>query len=576
MALYDAVVIGSGFGGAVAAERIAKSGKSVLILEMGSEWDLTNMDNVGNRNADGSLKTNAEGRKSLEQAVDAKYLYNLYQDVWNDKLMTANGMGLGGGSIIFSSIFEKPPARIFDNAYGPPWPAGWDYNRLCALIDRVIGIEDGNGGWSTPYKILTSIPTYRSRRSLLVKYALERMYGSGPDTFPLARLTVRHGEYRCLHPSNPTCVSCGGCRGRCRACGYCTFGCIYGAKQSLMMNYIPRARHFGAQVWTEKMVTRIQQLPNGYYRIYYKNASVGHFVLGVKASGSEYSVDAKVAVLAGGALNTPALLLKSKNAGFLQNLSSQVGLNLSGNGDYASGLFLPDSFTINADGLTVTQNNFTAFKGEIMMGYARSLMQSEGFVVEDMWGPPIGVAAKFPVRLHDPNWAESGGWDSYNQKVTYWKNPSLYGPRQKEAIRKYHKRALGLAFFGEDGCNGRVYLDANGETAVNKPDLSKFDRYQGLLEQMRGVLPSGTRKAETILERKNKDYFVSVHNLASCRMADTIHDGVCDGNGEVFNYPNLYISDGSVVPRATVINPALTITAVCEGIADHIVSHFPQ
>jgi cholesterol oxidase len=577
MALYDAVVIGTGFGGAVAAEAIAKAGKSVLVLEMGNEWALSNIQNISNRDEDGYPVPWADGLRRLEHAHDPKYIYSLFQDVWNNKLLAAGGIGVGGGSLIYSNIFETPPARIFDPAYGPQWPTGWDYTRLNSLIDRVLGVYDSQTEtWTTPYKIYTHVPNYRPLRNLLTQYALESAYG--PGVFPLARVTVRGGTYRCLDPSSPTtCISCLECRGRCRSCGFCTFGCIYGAKQSLNMNYIPRARSFGATILSEKMATKIRPYTGGggNYRIYYKNSSTGQFVVGVRATGStEYTVDAKVVVLAGGAMNTPALLLKSKNAGFLANLSAEVGYNLSGNGDYATGLHLPETFSLTINGKTINNTNFKAYKGIIMMGYTQPFTESEGICVEDLWGPPIGVAAKFPIRVHDPSWAESSSY-FVNGKVTKWKNPSMYGARQKTDMATIAKRALGFAFFGEDGCDGRVYLDSNDEIAVSKPTLSKYNTYQSVITAMKNQLPSGTRYVETVIERQNMDYYVSCHSLSTCRMADSINDGVCDGNGQVFNYPNMYICDGSVIPRATIVNPALTITAVCEGIADSIVANFP-
>jgi cholesterol oxidase len=533
----DVVVIGSGFGGAVAAERLAKAGKTVLIIERGPRWKTTS-NRVTLRNADGSLKPDSKGLYVFGQHYDPKYIYSAFKDYLAANMLVAETFGFGGGSLWYSNIAERAPSRIFTGT--PAWPTGWDYTKLSGLYNRVAT------------KITVRTPSEKPPRYQILRYAIEQIAGAG--SFPLANIGVK-----------TACVNC----------GWCTFGCFKGAKDSMMLNYLPAAISAGAQVLLKKEVVRIENRADGLYDVVYKDASFGYFVEGVKATGTtETKVTAKVVILAAGAIYTPVLLLKSKNAGFLPNLSSQVGYNLSGTGDYASGLVLPAGFSITFDGKTYS--SVDGFKGRIIAGITRNLAASDGITIEDMWGPPIGVAAKFCVRLHDPSWADtSSDWSSTTNKVTKWKNPSLYGPRQKELVTIYPKRAVGIAFMGEDGNNGRVYLDASGNVAISRPTLTKYSTYQWWLDQLRSKLPAGTRFVETEHERRSGDFFASVHLLATCRMADSITSGVCNGNGQVFNYPNLYICDGSVVPRSTIVNPSQTILAVAEGICDYIVANFP-
>lgn len=570
MTLYDAVVVGSGFGGAVAAEGIARLGKSVLILERGDEWALSNMDKSPHRSTSGFPVPLLDGQKRFEHAHDPRYIYSLFEDVLDERTLLAVAAGVGGGSLIYSNISERAPARILDPAYGPAWPTGWSYTRLTSLYDRVEGKQDASGNWTIPYKLYSHIPKHQPSRYLALKYALEQILGVG--SYPLARVAVRGKGSACVGSSGDYC------QGRCRYCGFCTFGCAFGAKQSLMMNYLPRARHFGALLWKNKLVTAIRPLPGGVYRVYFKQCVTGSFVVGVSpSSASETYVDARAVVLAAGALNTPKILLQSKKRGFLPALSSHVGSHLTGNGDYVTGLYLPPTFSFTtSDGLTVSHTNYSAFKGRVMAGITRGLAQTDGILIEDLWGPPVGIAAKFPIRLHDPAWADrSSDWDSVSGKVTRWKNPSLYGPRQKALIRDYPRRAVGLAFLGEDGGNGRVFLDANDNLKVVPPTLTQYGTYQWWTRAVRSKLPVGTRFVETEHERRNGDYFSSVHLLGTCRMANDVGGGACDANGQLFGYPNLYVCDGSVIPRATIVNPTWTILAVAEGIGDWIVTHFP-
>ncbi|MBI4514986.1 MAG: GMC family oxidoreductase [Deltaproteobacteria bacterium] len=562
MPTYDAVIVGSGFGGAVAAERIAKAGKSVVVLERGPRWAYSNVHKTSSRNADGSIKPGADGLYRFEHAHDPRYIYSSFKDYLAPNLLVANTFGVGGGSLWYSNISERAPSRIFSGS--PAWPAAWNYTRLSDLYTRVEGVYDaGTDTWTTPYKVYNHVPTHKPPRYNILRYAIEQVAGAG--AFPHARVAVRGKGSACANY----------CQGRCRYCGFCTFGCINGAKQSMMMNYLYRAEYHGAQVWSQKYVVRVENRADGMYDVVYKDASFGHFLDGVKATGAtEYRVTAKVVVLAGGAIATPELLLKSVSAGYLVNVSGQVGRNMSGTGDYASGLYLPSGFSIGYDGCTYTSTE--AFKGRVIVGITRNLAASDGVVIEDLWGPPVGLAAKFAARLHDPSWADSSSyWNSTTNKVTKWKNPSLYGLRQKQLVEAYPKRAIGIAFMGEDGNDGRISLDGSGNVAITRPTLTKYDTYQWWLNEIRKKLPANTRFVETEHERRNGDFFASVHLLGTCRMSDSATTGVCNANGQVFNYPNLYVCDGSVVPRSTIVNPSWTILAVSEGISDYIVTNFP-
>jgi hypothetical protein len=262
-------------------------------------------------------------------------------------------------------------------------------------------------------------------------------------------------------------------------------------------------------------------------------------------------------------------------------LSPHVGYHLSGNGDAVSGLLLPPIGAWNINGLT----RVDGYKGRVISGITRELAQTDGWVIEDLWAPPASVRGKVLIRVHDPEWAEEGHFEETGEPnplyvVTRWRNPNLYGVRQKRLIDEYHQRALAVAFIGEDGCDGRVWLDGD-RVQISPPTPIHARDYEQATRAIATHLPEGTRLL-TIEVNAANNLFTSVHPLGTCRMArwpgrdPSDNGGVVDGNGRVFSttgaVENLFIADGSVVPCATIVNPSWTIAAVAEHIASYIAS----
>lgn len=576
MADYDAVIVGSGFGGAVTAQRLAFAHKSVLILERGDWWHRSNyqgLERLGNlmayRNPDGSTKF-FDDKKFFEQAFDPRYVYSLYEDLISERAFVGDVAAVGGASVVYSNVSERAPRRIFDGRHWPTYTDAngqerqWDYGYLSSLYDIV---EGANGH---PYQIYTHIPTIEVPRHQVLKHALERVYG--PGVFSLARVAVRNsvGDVYNGQVIGEDVI------GACRNCGFCTFGCVFGAQQNLTMNYLPRAIMAGAHIWPNKNVTRVVYNPTTReWTVYYVESETGVFIDGIKPVGPEFSVTAKVVVLSAGTIGTPRILLRSH----LPGLSPHIGYHLSGNGDAASGVLLPPLGTWNINGLM----SVDGYKGRVISGLTREMAQTEGWVIEDLWAPPVSIGGKLLVRLHDPEWADEGHFEDVGGPnpiyiVTRWKNPSLYGIRQKRLIDEYHQRALAIAFVGEDGCDGRIWLDGD-RVQISPPTQTHARDYDRATKAIAAHLPEGTRLLALHTDDSN-NVLASVHPLGTCRMArwpgrDPSDDGgVVDGNGRVFSttgaFENLFIADGSVIPCATIVNPSWTIAAVAEHIAHHI------
>ena len=131
---------------------------------------------------------------------------------------------------------------------------------------------------------------------------------------------------------------------------------------------------------------------------------------------------------------------------------------------------------------------------------------------------------------------------------------------------------------GIDAPDGRVTIDANGKAQVQwTTSLSSGNRTYELIKSIREAcgLIAKAGGGELLHEKEWLDNkrILSVHPLGGCRMSTTSTGGVVDYRGQVFNYPGLFVIDGSILPGAVGVNPALTISAMAERLSDGVVSY---
>ncbi|MGB9736662.1 MAG: FAD-dependent oxidoreductase, partial [bacterium] len=273
--LYDAIIIGSGFGGAIPALRLAQANKKVLVLEQGRVFT----------------------EKDFKQTWDFKYSSQFMSVTTSDDYNSffRAGMVLGGGSVVFSGLMNRSPSETFDFV---------DYNGYKVWPDAI------NRQVLDPYyDMVESMMQIRQ----VTWNEVSKTGGMFAKLLDNVGLTCDRARYPYVN---------------CRQCGYCEAGCIYGAKQSLMHNYIPQAQAAGAEFRTECRAMLIQPNTNGYTVSY------------TGPDNTMSSVQGTIVILAGGAIYTPELLLRSKQ--YLPNLSDQVGKNFHNNGGIRFGIELPD------------------------------------------------------------------------------------------------------------------------------------------------------------------------------------------------------------------------------------------
>jgi choline dehydrogenase-like flavoprotein len=480
----DICIIGSGFGGSITAARLSEySDRNIVVLEKGKRWS----------------------GDDFQQSQDTRYIFQLYEDIVGDGIFIGLGKGVGGGSLIYSSMCFRAPSSVFeqgDDNGTRIWPEGYTRKDLDEFYDIVESV---------------------------LKVVQLRWKAEEGEIDPWDLVSKRDGVFaRGCHLLSKTCDPARVSLENCRNCGWCSTGCKFDKKQSLILNYIPMAEDNGVEFRAECEAWLIRPIWEG-YQVIYRDLRCEEWK----------TIRAKVVIVAGGTIHSPALLLRSK--GYLPLLSNQVGRNLSGNGDIALGGLIPEEVF----------KTFEAYKGKIM-GTISYGWWDEGIVLEAAFGLPIGPTAKYPTHLE-------GASPPY-----YW------GLEHKHMMKEYGNHVLFIAGLGLDGNDGRVTVDGTGRPQVYWKTSQKSQAiYDAQITAVRQIVEAlgGTM---IVTHYMKTGEVITAHPLGTCRMAGDVSQGVVDENCQVFNYPNLYVVDGSVVPTAVGVNPALTIAAIAEKVSRNI------
>ncbi|MBB4934750.1 cholesterol oxidase [Lipingzhangella halophila] len=289
----DAIVIGSGFGGAVAAARLAQAGFSVIVLERGRRWE--------------------PGEFPRRPSLDDGWLWEvdqgLYDIRWLDRMGSVQAAGWGGGSLAYANVFARP----YEGALDERWPAHLRREELDPYYDlaaTMMGVapagDDPRTGRPSPRtKLIERLTQEMTISDATVRPNLAVTFGD-PDTWrPNAHGVPRRG---------------------CAFVGECVIGCNHGAKNTLDNTYLAVAERSGARAVTDAEVHRIEPRGGGY-------AVTASTPSEPDASPREWV--APRVVVAAGAVATNELLLRCRDVhDTLPDLSQQLGRGFSGNGDF--------------------------------------------------------------------------------------------------------------------------------------------------------------------------------------------------------------------------------------------------
>jgi cholesterol oxidase len=515
---YDAVVVGSGFGGGITACRLAEQGWRVCVLERGRRF------------GPGDFPDRPEQAPFAfwHHALNPGGMFDLR--LMKD-LAVLTAAGVGGGSLVYANVQLPAPADVFED---PHWPGAIDRPALDPYYARTEAALEPRPTPKQP--ALPKIDAFA---------AAGRRAGREATRLPLA---VHFGEAR-RHPFS------GVFQRGCENLGRCDIGCPIMAKNTVDITYVARAEALGAEVYPlhEALSVDPPARPGGRWRVGYRDLQY--------RTGGE--VEAPVLVLAAGTLGSSRLLLKSRRR--LGALSPALGTRFSGNGD-ALGLALdpraPEVAGARAEyGPSMTSRlDYTAERGFMVAdgglpGSFEGLLRIvRGFSALTGWGR---------IALHAKNLATRIGIS--DRRVTH-RNVRL---SRDEPIGD----SLVFLMIGRDAANGRMRL-----TPLFRCFDIRWDKGEsaGLFDSMREVAGELAEAAEAksffALDAGPLSKFITVHPLGGCPMSDDPASGVVDHRGAVYGYEGLYVLDGSIVPTALGVNPSKTIAAIAERGAEHLLA----
>ena len=537
---YDVVVVGSGYGGSVAASRLARCGKRVCVLERGreiatGEFPRTIFD------AQGELQVNAARLRTGSPT-------GLFDLSLNEDLHVLVGCGLGGTSLINANVALKADDRVLRD---PAWPEALTRDSTFELgYERALAMLE-------PETLPEDRPVAKAEALRAAAGAMKAPYSRVPINVAFEAGTNAAG----------VAVEA------CTFCGDCCSGCNIGAKKTTMLTWLPDAVNHGAEVFTRASVSHLERTRNGGWRVYYQ--PIG-FARG-RFDDAPLFVTASVVVLGAGSLGSTGILLRSRDRGL--PLSPRLGKGFTGNGDVLGFTYngkLPvgsvgigqQDLDVDPPGPTITGavdlRNTDAFRDGMII--------EEGAIPSPL-APLMPLAFKAAASVSGKNGDGVAGWlTEHKDRIE-----SLVQGSYEGAV--HHTQVL-LTMAHDDGA-GEIRLDDHGRPRVHWPGVARQQIFRDIArrgEELARAL--GASWVENPISRRLLgENLITVHPLGGCAIGTDRDAGVVDHKNRVFDgsaddpeavHDGLYVCDGAALPSPVGVNPLLTISAVAERAAIHL------
>ena len=561
VARYDVVVVGSGYGGAIAAARFARAGRSVCVLERGRELRAGDFPSSPLR----ALRE-LHVRRGGWRWGRAGGLFDLHTG--ND-ISVMVGCGLGGTSLINAGVALRPPDWVFDD---DRWP-------LC-LRGAAVGPAELAPYFAEAERMLGANPYPDTLPAPTKLAALERA-AVGVSGVVGETVTVRRPPINVTFADGPNAA---GIEQRaCTLCGDCVTGCNHRAKNTVAENYLPDAVAHGAQVFCQATVRTVARArvgggvgfdgDNGEdgWIVHFDAAADGRARFDAPSS----FVFADVVVLAAGTLGSTEILLRSRAGGLA--VSPRLGDRFTGNGDvlaFAHGVDGPSPALrgIGVGGRPVTAANAVGPCITGMIDVTGIPEPGKGVLVEE--GAIPGALRWFmPAAFVVAADMDDGGSPlAFARRVL--RRVSAWAGAVLDPTGGPAERSLTYLAMSDDVGDGRLHLD-DGGLQIEWPavgDLPVFDHNAAVLQAASAAV-GGEYVANPLWSPLLRESLLTVHPLGGCAMADDGAHGVVDHRGRVFTgegdevHDGLLVADGAIVPRPLAVNPLLTISALSERAA---------
>ncbi len=523
----DYFIIGSGFGGSVAAMRLTEKNYNVIVAEQGHYFTPKNMP-----------KSTSNIRQFLWLPILACrgfFAMNLFKH-----MLVLHGNAVGGGSIVYANTLLIPSQSIWEHG-------SW------------AGLNQWKNIMPTHYQTaqsmlgVTTNPTLADADTTLQQIST---YANASASFYRTRVAVYFGENdEQAHPiinGDPYFHGQGPVRKPCVSCGGCMVGCRFLAKNSLDFNYLYFAKKQGANILAQTTVTKIEPLGIE------KDGSDGYRITVKTAGQAKRCITARNVILSAGSLGTQKLLFSMRDKGYLPHISNALGKNIFTNAesligirfpnttkDFSKGIAIGSGIYLN-DGTHIEATRFPAGSNiasllGIIMNYTRT-----GRLPLWKWLTKIiKLALGHPVRF----WQIIRPKNVARESIIFLCMQATPYP-----LQIIWKRSFLMPW--------RKHLATQGKAIPSH-------------------IPSATNLALEAAEKLNgsafnciADVFLKIPATAHCMggaaLAKSAEYGVCDAQHRVFGYQNLYVIDGSNISTNLGVNPSLTITALAEAAISHI------
>ena len=515
---FDWVIVGSGFGGSVSALRLAEKGYRVAVIE------------VGRRFADEDFAKTAWNMRRYFWMPNIGLRGILRMTPFKDVLVVS-GAGVGGGSLGYANTLYRPRQAFYQD---PQWGdlADWEVELGPHYVtaERMLGVT-----------------LYRDEGpadQLLHQYAAET---GADDTYSNTQVGVHFGEPGVTVP-DPYFGGEGPDRTGCNKCGSCMVGCRYGAKNTLVKNYLYFAEKLGAEVFPGRKVREVRPLgaadgSDGYRLFTERSGSV------LRKQKSE--ITAGGVIISAGAVGSNSLLANCRHSGALPRLSDRVGYVVRTNSESIQAVTAPDDSRDFSRSVAITSSIYpdpdthievvTYGKAGDIMSRMFTMLTGNGTRLTRpvKW---VGAMLRHPLQtarlfFMPRKWSQ--------RTVILLVMQSIDSAMRLKPVRRKLSRGVRLQTEQDPLRPNPTFIQA-------AEDVTKW-----FAEQTGGTPQSGIGEAMLNIP-------TTAHILGGAVVGASPETGVIDADNRVFGYENLMVCDGSAVPANPGVNPSLTITAMTE------------